>query len=75
MITSGSLFFLFAVCPSHGPHGRFLPAQRRQPTTFWHSIASDTRAHDHTVGLAESRDGITWTDTGHVYRKGLESVA
>ena len=35
---------------------------------LWHSIVSDTRAHDHTVGLAESRDGITWADTGHVYR-------
>ena len=34
---------------------------------LWHSMISDSAAHDHRVGLAESPDGIHWVDTGHEY--------
>lgn len=34
---------------------------------MWHSIGSDTVAHQHVVGLAESRDCVHWEDTGHRY--------
>jgi len=34
---------------------------------LWHSIISDTRAHHHVQGLAQSADCVTWQNTGHVY--------
>ena len=35
---------------------------------LWHSIISDTQAHHHVQGVAESVDGVNWGDTGHVHR-------
>ena len=34
---------------------------------LWHSIISDSAAHQHTVGLAESQDCASWEFTGHTY--------
>ena len=47
------------------PSLHWCPEQGRY--RMWHSIGSDTVAHQHVVGLAESRDCVYWEDTGHRY--------